>query len=543
MNPSRRYSIRQAIGRGSFGTVYRAKLLGEGGFSKEVALKILNTDLQNQESVAERLRDEARVLGLIRHRSILQVDGLVQLEGRWAVVMEYIKGIDLKQLIKAGKLPLGPALEITGEIATALDVAYHASGPDGAPLSLVHRDIKPSNIQITPSGEVKVLDFGIAKASFEGREAETVAMVLGSVPYMSPERFELEEGPSSDVYSLGVSFYEMVVGQRFGKTSLSEEKHKAKLQVAIHRLRGELGKRAESAILLFTQMVAFHPKDRPTAKEVRHACRLLRQRSNDPWLAEYCAIAIPPLLDKQHSGIDELTGTTLYENASHGGSGWPRVDLAGAQIANDASSTMSITRSALPLLGIGAGALTTLILAGIVLLVVGSIGIVLLSSYGTTSAPPVPASAASPAPASPAPHTEPIVSSPPSKPEPARVTATPRPTPTPAAAPPKTTPRRATPPPEATVKEPEVAAPTLEVGPEASSVPHGVVRIDDPEVLVELISGSGTAYSPGSVPVGWYDIRATFAGRSPATAGRLEVRENIEVSLECQAVFQRCRPR
>ena len=156
MNENRRYEVLGVLGRGGFGTVYRAQLLGQGGFRKAVALKVLNPDMTGVAEVASRLRDEARILGLVRHRALVQVDGLVQLDGRWAVVMEYVPGVDLRVLLRGGPVPVGPALEVAGEVAGALNAAYSAKGPDGSPLRLLHRDIKPGNVLVTAMGEVKV---------------------------------------------------------------------------------------------------------------------------------------------------------------------------------------------------------------------------------------------------------------------------------------------------------------------------------------------------------------------------------------------------
>ena len=100
--------------------MYRAQLLGAGGFEKIVALKVLNTEIDGAMDFAERLRDEARMLGLLQHRSIVRVDGLQQLNGRWTVVMEYVPGVDLKRLLTRGAMPVAPALELMEEVADAL---------------------------------------------------------------------------------------------------------------------------------------------------------------------------------------------------------------------------------------------------------------------------------------------------------------------------------------------------------------------------------------------------------------------------------------
>jgi serine/threonine-protein kinase len=197
----------EAVGRGGFGTVYRAELMGPSGFRKQVALKVLNPDLPEAIGVAERLRDEARLLGMLRHRAIVQVDGLHLLNGRWTVVMEFVEGVDLKQLLaEVGPLSPGLALEIVQEVANALHYAYELSADhsvsvratraaDGSlsvsgGLRLLHRDIKPGNIQLTAAGEVKVLDFGVARADFADREAQTQSIYFGSLNYMAPERLD-----------------------------------------------------------------------------------------------------------------------------------------------------------------------------------------------------------------------------------------------------------------------------------------------------------------------------------------------------------------
>ena len=217
MGEPRRYNILGTLGKGGFGTVYKAQLHGSAGFTKIVALKVLNAEVAGKEEFARRARDEARVLGLVRHRAIVQVDGLVVLQGHWVVVMEYVSGVDLKRLMQAGSVPPGVALEIIEEVAQALDAAYRQPGPEGKPLGLLHRDIKPSNLRITERGEVKVLDFGTARANFQSREAQTQALTFGTVGYMAPERMDFEDLPAGDVYALGVVLYELLIGEDAGE--------------------------------------------------------------------------------------------------------------------------------------------------------------------------------------------------------------------------------------------------------------------------------------------------------------------------------------
>ncbi|NCG21399.1 MAG: protein kinase, partial [Rhodobacterales bacterium] len=140
--------------------------------------------------MALRFRDEARILGLIRHRAVVGVDSLAELESGWAVVMEYVDGVDITSVVRYGLPPARVVVSIIEEVASALHAAWTTvSDVTGKPLRLVHRDIKPANVRLTAQGEVKVLDFGVARAEFESREANTQAMRFGSLRYMAPESF------------------------------------------------------------------------------------------------------------------------------------------------------------------------------------------------------------------------------------------------------------------------------------------------------------------------------------------------------------------
>ena len=183
------FALLDVIGCGGHGTVHRAQFIGEGGFRKEVAIKLLRSNVRDDPELEQRLRDEARILGMLHHRAIVGVDRLTRIEGRWAVVMEFVQGEDLSALVLRGPMPVTVALAIIVEVASAMAAAYCTLGHDGRPLRLLHRDLKPSNVRVGPDGSVKVLDFGIARAEFTHREAETRSRTLGTEAYMAPERF------------------------------------------------------------------------------------------------------------------------------------------------------------------------------------------------------------------------------------------------------------------------------------------------------------------------------------------------------------------
>lgn len=316
-NERRSYEVRAPVGKGGFGTVYEARLLGEGGFSKRVALKVLRTDLQGAAEVAQRLRDEARILGLIRHRAVVHVDGLVLLDGRWTVVMEFIDGLDLNKIMKNhGRLPPSVALAVIGELAGALHVAYHTDGPDGRPLRLLHRDIKPGNVTITTAGEVKVLDFGVARADFDLREAETRSVRFGSMGYMAPERLEGEDSAAGDIYALGVLLWEMINGVRFGQTQLVRSRQEAKVE---EKLAKQLQLVPNEAVAqLVREMVSFAPDGRPDGRVVERRCGEILRTVAGPLLRDWAEHEIPKMQHSVTPPEDEegMSGSILVEGSS-----------------------------------------------------------------------------------------------------------------------------------------------------------------------------------------------------------------------------------
>ena len=313
VNSGRRYEIEIPLGKGGFGTVYRARFIGEGGFSKVVALKVLNENMQDLEEVLARLRDEAKLLGMLRHRAIVRADRLVRLANRWAVVMEYVEGADLKRILAETTVPVGTAVEIIGEVAGALHSAWQAPGPDGTPLRLIHRDIKPSNIVLTSYGEIKLLDFGIARADFGSREAETRAYGMGSLPYMAPERLDFRDTAAADVYALGVVFFELVTGRAFGRASAVPERHTKHVDAAL-RFLVEQGLGNRDLLLFLGSLLAYESDDRPSAGQLERMCVNLRRRFEDEPLRYWAEHVVPGILTSLAKlPADTLTGSSLVE--------------------------------------------------------------------------------------------------------------------------------------------------------------------------------------------------------------------------------------
>ena len=296
----RRYRITGVLGKGGFGKVYRAKLEGAGGFEKDVAIKLMR-DPDVPELQLQRFRDEARILGLVRDRAIVTVDPPTRLEGRWAVVMEFVDGATVQRLMKLGPMPAGVVAEIIQEVARALDKVYRAAGPDGVPLKLLHRDIKPANLQLTADGEVKILDFGIARADFSAREAHTQAYVGGTRGYIAPERLDGKEGPEGDVYSLGVTAHLMLTGERPTRRQLMGL---APIDTS------HLDEDGQRLMQLITRMRSVVVADRPTAREVEEGCTAVRRQSEGVTLRRWAEEHVPQAVRIK---TDEMVGSVLSE--------------------------------------------------------------------------------------------------------------------------------------------------------------------------------------------------------------------------------------
>ena len=207
------YDILGAIGAGGMGEVYRAR---DTKLGRDVAIKVLPANLGSDAAAHARFDREARAIAALNHPHIVTIHEIARSEGLDFIVMEFVSGRSLKQLIPANGLPLAQAIEYGHQIATALEAA-HAAG-------IVHRDIKPANIMVTDAGQVKMLDFGLAKlASDATPEAMTetaplatqAGAVMGTIAYMSPEQAQGQiVDVRSDVFSFGAVLYEMFAGRR-----------------------------------------------------------------------------------------------------------------------------------------------------------------------------------------------------------------------------------------------------------------------------------------------------------------------------------------
>ncbi|MDQ3368940.1 MAG: serine/threonine protein kinase [Myxococcota bacterium] len=211
-----RYEVDRLLARGGMGEVYLGRLTAAHGFERPLVIKTIRTELLADERAALMFIDEARLAAGLHHRNILQIVDFDRFEGGAFLVTELVEGCDLRVLLKHLRAPprYDIALTIIIELATGLAAAHDASGPDGAPLHLVHRDVSPSNVLLGRHGEIKLSDFGIAKARL--RSYHTVSgTIKGKAPYMAPEQILGEPlDRRADVFSLGVLLFELTTRTR-----------------------------------------------------------------------------------------------------------------------------------------------------------------------------------------------------------------------------------------------------------------------------------------------------------------------------------------
>ncbi|MEZ6015547.1 MAG: alpha/beta fold hydrolase [Planctomycetota bacterium] len=205
-----RYELLSLLGRGGMGEVHLAH---DHGLDRRVALKLLAPRYTQDTRWLARFRREARVASAVNHPSILTIHEIGEVEGTHFIATEYIEGDTLRDRMARGLLSLADALDIGQQVAGAL-AAAHAAG-------IIHRDVKPENVMLRRDGFVKVLDFGLAKAT-QSSDAEahfkggltTPGVVMGTLSYLAPEQARGQEAdPRSDVFALGVLLYEMLTGR------------------------------------------------------------------------------------------------------------------------------------------------------------------------------------------------------------------------------------------------------------------------------------------------------------------------------------------
>jgi serine/threonine-protein kinase len=214
-----KYTLLYRLAVGGMAEIFVAKQQGVQGFSRKIVLKRIRPHLSKEPSFVTMFLNEAKLAAQLNHSNICQIYDLGRIEESYFIAMEYVRGRDMRQILgradkKGIPFPLEYALKVAGEVCEGLYHAHRKADEQGRALHIVHRDVTPENVMVSFDGEVKILDFGIAKA--ENTVSETrVGEIKGKLGYMSPEQVMgkiLDQ--RSDVFSLGVILYEWLTGHK-----------------------------------------------------------------------------------------------------------------------------------------------------------------------------------------------------------------------------------------------------------------------------------------------------------------------------------------
>ena len=226
-----RFELLERIGVGGMAEVWKARVAGVGGFEKMLVVKKILPAFAQNKTFVDMLLAEARLCAILQHTNIVQTYENGEIDSQYYIAMEWVQGFDLFKILSRAtqvtrRLPPELALLVSAEVAKGLGYAHNAKDHRGRPLQIIHRDVSPSNIIISEAGEVKVTDFGVARAAIEGRnrDAGSKAGVLkGKLGYMSPEQVTGQAfDHRSDIFSLGIILYESITLKRLflGRTDL-----------------------------------------------------------------------------------------------------------------------------------------------------------------------------------------------------------------------------------------------------------------------------------------------------------------------------------
>lgn len=212
-----RFKFNRLIAEGGMGNIYEATLFGDEGFEKKLVIKMLRGELSKADDFIKLFIGEAKLVADLVHQNIVQIYKLGKVEGSYYIAMEFVKGVNLKDLMEKQKqmevlIDVELGAFIISRVCRGLEYAHDKCGVDGRPLGIVHRDINPNNLMVSVEGEVKVTDFGVAKARnvMENKEG---TVIMGKAPYMSPEQAQGKvTDRRCDVFALGIVMYELLTG-------------------------------------------------------------------------------------------------------------------------------------------------------------------------------------------------------------------------------------------------------------------------------------------------------------------------------------------
>jgi serine/threonine protein kinase len=337
-----RYILLDRINVGGMAEVFRGKTAGVEGFERMVALKRILPNIAADPDFIEMFVDEAKLAVQLQHANIAQIFDLGKVDEQYYISMEYVSGVDLRTMWDRARqrnrlLPIAMSCHVIQKACEGLDAAHRKKDQSGVDIGLVHRDVSPQNILISFEGEVKVIDFGIAKAA--NKVSKTQAGVLkGKFGYMSPEQVRgVDLDNRSDIFAIGVVLYELLVGDRLflGESDFSTlEKVRNVEMVPPTRLNKNLSPHLERIVM---KALAKNREDRYRfASEMAEDLQRYLFSTNQPFartdLQKYMQQHFKEELEREQERLDKYKTITFdqfeTEETQHGDSPYERMPTA-----------------------------------------------------------------------------------------------------------------------------------------------------------------------------------------------------------------------
>ena len=279
------YQLIERLASGGMAEIFKARTFGHSGFEKILVIKRLHPRCTQTPEFVEMLKEEAKTAVGLSHANIVQIFDLGRVQEHYYIAMEYINGRDLRQLVARLKdqrafIPPEAALYLISELCSGLDFAHRQRDVNGRLLRLIHRDVSPHNVMVSNEGEVKIVDFGIAKSLASHQETEA-GVIKGKFCFMSPEQAQGQRlDHRTDIFSAGIILYEMLTGRSMYDT---DDDHQLLRIVRnaeytpIETLRPDLPRAVHKVI---NKALAPHRDERyPSARHFQHAIEKVMQRS------------------------------------------------------------------------------------------------------------------------------------------------------------------------------------------------------------------------------------------------------------------------
>lgn len=315
-----KYRVVRPLKIGGTAAIYLALMRGENNFSREVVIKRPLPHLVADTRLRLMFIDEAHIAARLAHPNICQVLDLVARDDELYLVLEYLRGVDLREVLKVcirsrHFMPPELAVWIGIEVCAGLHFAHEAAGNDGTPLNIVHRDVSPKNIRLTHTGAVKVIDFGIARAM--NRETETAAgTVKGTLGYMSPEQIlGAEIDRRSDIFAFGICLFQMLTNRNpFDGPNLKERVRRL-THLPVPKVRAFVPSLDRNLEAIVDRCLAREPSDRyPNLQEVESELHQVLRRYETSSMRSQLIAFLETLFPKLHE-VDPLLQVALNEKS------------------------------------------------------------------------------------------------------------------------------------------------------------------------------------------------------------------------------------